>query len=451
MTSFPTSRLLLYSLTRRPHGVLMACAGALTCLLSNPAQAVDQYCTRTNPGLCTLNNVVGFASNSDTYFWSPMLQPTPTFLLSNFVGKVKKLTLRGSSNVTINANGNNTQAEVLIGSLGTNTLQGGNSSGVGPDTFVVGNPPAAVNCQTSGVNCIVSGIQGTENDNVILTTLNGNIIYIDRCLQMTAPYPNASGQPGKGGEKIATAFPANPKDPKYAPITDLTGTCPVASLGINDLQATALRGREALLTPWERLWSTTAPWSQGLHWLQQAMVALIQGPHARAAEPSITPQRYHAEARLQIPIYEGVTRVILEDPRGNFLLTQGERGNTIVVNAGNLRFNKQILQPSRSNGSVYKQIGSEPIPLNRGIVFVYHEPIGILASYPNDRFPYGSERNSGSVIAQLVLNDATALPARSTALPAQAIDYVLLKNLNQSEGGTTITPTTTVRPIKTNL
>ena len=448
MTSFPTSRLLLYSLTRRPQGVLIAGGFALTCLLSNPAQAVDQYCTRTNPGLCTLNNDVGFASNSDTYFWSPMLQPSPTFLLSNFVGKVKKLTLGGSSNVTINANGNSTQDEVLIGSLGTNTLQGGNSSGVGPDTFVVGNPPAAVNCQTSGVNCIVSDIQGTENDNVILTTLNGNIIYIDRCLQMTAPYE--AGRPGKGGEKIATAFPANPKDPKYAPITDLTGTCPVASLGINDLQATALRGREALLTPWERLWSTTAPWSQGLHWLRQAMVALIQGPHARAAEASITPQRYNSQTPLQIPTYEGVTRVIQEDPRGNFLRAGGEHGSTIVVNAGNLRFNQQILQPSRSNGTVYKQIGSEPIPLNQGIVFVYHEPIGILASYPNDRYPYGSERNSGSVIAQLVLNDATALPARSTALPARSIDYVLLNNLNQSEGGTTISPTTTVRPIKTN-
>ena len=442
MTSFPTSRLLLYSLTRRPQGVLIAGGFALTYLLSNPAQAADQYCTRTNPGLCTLNNDVGFASNSDTYFWSPMLQPSSTFLPSNSVGKVKKLTLRGSSNVTINANGNSTQDEVLIGSLGTNTLQGGNSSGVGPDTFVVGNPPATVNCQTSGVNCIVSDSEGTENDNVILTTLNGNIIYIDRCLQMTAPYE--AGRPGKGGEKIATAFPANPKDPKYAPITDLTGTCPIASLGINDLQATALRGREALLTPWERLWSTTAPWSQGLHWLQQAMVALIQGPHARAAEPSITPQRYHAQARLQIPIYEGVTRVIQEDPRGNFLLTQGERGNTIVVNAGNLRFNQQILQPSRSNGTVYQQIGSEPIPLNQGIVFIYHEPIGILASYPNDRHPYGSERNRGNVIAQLVLGDATALPA-------QAIDYVLLKNLNLPEGLASITPTTTGRPFNTNL
>jgi hypothetical protein len=432
--------------------VLIAGGFALTCLLSNPAQAADQYCTRTNPGLCTLNNVVGFASNSDTYFWSPMLQPSPTFLLSDFVGKVKKLTLRGSSNVTINANGNSTQAEVLIGSLGTNTLQGGNISGVGPDTFVVGNLPASVDCKASGVTCIVSDSGGKENDNVILLTSKGNIIYIDRCLQMTAPITTglAAGRPGEGGAKIATATKANRDEPDYAPITDLTGTCPVASLGINDLQATALRGREALLTPWERLWSTTAPWSQGLHWLQQAMVALIQGPHARAAEPSITPQRYNSQTPLQIPTYEGVTRVIQKDPRGNFLRAGGEHGSTIVVNAGNLRFNQQSLQPSRSNGTVYQQIGSEPIPLNQGIVFIYHEPIGILASYPNDRYRYGSERNSGSVIAQLVLNDATALPARSTALPARSIDYVLLKNLNQSEGGTTITPTTTVRPIKTN-
>jgi hypothetical protein len=343
--------------------------------------------------------------------------------------------------MTINANGNSNQAEVLIGSLGTNTLQGGNSSGVGPDTFVVANPPAAVNCQTSGANCTVSGIQGGENDRVILSTLNSNIIFIDRCLQMTAL--NASGQPGRGGAAIATATKANPADANFAPITDVTGTCPVASLGINTLQATALRGREAPLTPWERLWSTTAHWSQGLHWLQHAMVALIQGPHARAAQPSTTPQQQSSQGPLQIPTYKGVTRVIQKDPRGNFLLTRGERGNTIVVNAGSLRFNKQILQPSRSNGTVYKQIGSEPIPLNRGLVFVYHEPIGILASYPNDRYPYGSERNRGNVIAQLVLGDATALPARS-------INYVLLKNFNQSEGGITITPTTTGRPIHTN-
>ncbi len=444
MTSFPTSRLLLSSLTRRPQGVVMACAGALTCLLSTPAQAVDQYCSINRPGFCTLSTVAGFNRSRDTYFWSPVLAPgaTPIDLKSaQFNNKVTKLTLRGSSNININANGNSTQAEVLIGSLGTNTLQGGNSSSVGPDTFVVGNPPATVNCQTSGVNCTVSGIQGTENDRVILSTLNANIIYIDRCLQMTAP--NASGQPGRGGAAIATATKANPADANFAPITDATGTCPVASLGINALQATALRGREALLTPWERLWSTTAPWSQGLHWLQQAMVALIQGPHARAAEPSMTPQKQYSQGPFQIPTYKGVTRVIQKDPRGNFLLTRGERASTIVVNTGNLRFNQRILQPSRSNSTVYKQSGSEPIPLNRGLVFVYHEPIGILASYPNDRHPYGSERNRGNVIAQLVLDDATALPA-------QAIDYVLLKNLYLPEGLASITPTTTGRPIKTN-
>ena len=443
MTALSTSRLLLSSLSRRPHGVLIAGGFALTCLLSAPAQAADQYCARTNPGLCTLSTVVGFAGNSDTYFWSPTLRPSVSFNLKNFAGnRVKKLTLRGSSNVTISAIGNNEQAEVLIGSLGTNILRGGNNSNVGADTFVVGNPPASVNCQASGVDCRVSGVQGGENDNVILSKLNSDIIYIDRCLQMTAP--DAAGQPGKGGAQIATATKANPADANFAAITDATGTCPVASIAVNALQATALSGRDALLTPWERWWSAAAPWSQGLQWLQRAMVAVIQGPYARVAEPSTTPQRQHAQTPLQIPTYKGVTRVIQKDPRGNFLLAGGERGSTIVVNSGNLRFNQQILQPSRNNSTVYKQIGSEPIPLNRGLVLVYHEPIGILAAYPNDRYPYGSERNPGSVIAQLVLGDATALPARS-------IDYVLLKNLNRSACSRSITPTTTGRPIKTNL
>ena len=445
MTALLTSRLHLSSLSFRPQGVLMACAGALTCLLSTPAQAVDQYCSIHNPAFCKLNTEAGFNGKTDTYFWSPDRQPGDVSInltSGPLANKVTKLTLRGSSNVTINANGNSSQAEVLIGSLGTNTLQGGNSSGVGADTFVVGNLPASVDCKASGVTCIVSDSGGKENDNVILLTSKGNIIYIDRCLQMTAPI--AAGQPGKGGAKIVTAIPANRHEAKYAPITDLTETCPVASLGINDLQATALRGREALLTPWERLSSTTAPWSQGLHWLQQAMVALIQGPRAWAAEASITPQRYNSQTPLQIPTYEGVTRVIQKDPRGNFLRAGGEHGSTIVVNAGNLRFNQQILQPSRRNGTVYKQIGSEPVPLNRGIVFIYHEPIGILASYPNDRHPYGSERNRGNVITQLFLGDAAALPARS-------IDYVLLKNLNLSEGLTSIRPTTTGRSFNTNL
>ena len=443
MIPFPTFRLQPSIRIAPPHGAVMAGGFALTCLLSNPAQAADQFCARTNPGLCTLNGVVGFNRNSDTYFWSPNSMPAVAFDLnrSSFSTKVKNLTLRGSSNMTINAIGNKTQAEVLIGSLGTNRLEGGNSPDFGPDTFVVGNPPANVNCQASGVDCKVSGEQGRENDAVILSTLNTNIIYIDRCLQMTAP--NASGQPGKGGEKIATATKANATDANFAPITDATGTCPIASLSVNALQATALRGRDALLTPWERWWSATAPWSQGLQWLQQAMVALIQGPNAHAAQPSTTPQQQDSRTPLRIPTYKGVTRVIQNDARGNFLVAGGERGSTIVVNTSNLRFNQRILQPNRNNSTVYKQIGSESIPLNRGIAFVYHEPIGILASYPNDRYPYGSERNRGNVIAQLVLSDATALPA-------QAIDYVLLKNLYLSEGLALTTPTTTSRPIKTN-
>jgi hypothetical protein len=319
---------------------------------------------------------------------------------------------------------------VLIGSLGTNVLQGGNSSGIGADTFVVGNSPAAVNCQASGVDCIVSGSQGAENDKVVLSAVSGSIIYIDRCLQMTAPY--AAHWPGKGGEKIAAAVKASPAEPSFAPITDATGTCPVASIATNSLQATALRGRDALLTPWERLQSITAPWGQGLRWLQQAVADLLQGPRATAAL-----------APVQIPTYEGVARVIQMDPKGNFLRVGGERGSTIVVNAGNLRFNQRILQANPSNGTVYKQIGSKPVPLNRGIAFIYHEPIGVLASYPNDRHPYGSERNRGNVIAQLALGDGTALPARS-------IDYVLLKNLYSPEGLASVKLATTGHPFSAN-
>jgi len=425
---------------RRPHGVLMAGGFALTCLLSNPAQAADQYCARNNPGLCTLNSVVGFNGNSDTYFWSPVT-PTATIDLKSapFTNKVKKLTLRGSSNATINAIGNSTQAEVLIGSLGTNKLQGGNSANVGADTFVVGNPPASVSCQASGVNCIVTGNQSNENDNVILSGLGANVIYIDRCLQMTAP--NGAGQPGKGGAKIATATKASAADADYGAITDVAGTCPVATLGIHDLQTTALRGRDALLTPWERWWSARAPWNRGVRWLQEAMIALIQGPYAQAAESLATPQQQHPEPPLHGARHGGVTRVIQMDPRSNFLLAEGERGSTIVVNTGNHRFNGQILEPNRRNSTVYRQIGNKPIPLKQGIVFIYHEPLGVLAAYPNDRYFYGSERNRGSVIAQLGRGDGSALPSGS-------IDYVVLKNMNHSEGDKPIPVTTTGSPIK---
>ena len=404
-----TPNLPLSSLGRHSRGALMAAAGALACVLGTPAQAADQYCTRANPGFCTLNNGVGFVGNIDTYFWSPTLQPAPTFLLSSFAGRVKKLTLRGSSDVTINASGSSTQAEVLIGSLGTNTLQGGNSPGVGTDTFVVGNPPATVNCQASGVGCTVSGVHGAENDRVILSSLGASIIYIDRCLQVTAP--NAFGQPGKGGGRIVGAAKASPMDANFAPIVDMTGVCPVASIAAGALQATALHGRDALLAPWERF---AAP-------LQQAAANVLRGPGANAAT-----QQYNPQA----PAYKGVTRVVQKDPKGNFLRAGGDHGSTIVVDAGSLRFNQQALQPSRANSTVHKQTGGEAVPLNQGIALVYHEPIGVLASYSNDRHSYGSKHNPGSVIAQLTLGDGTVLPARS-------IDHVLLGNLHLPEGQAT--------------
>jgi hypothetical protein len=167
------------------------------------------------------------------------------------------------------------------------------------------------------------------------------------------------------------------------------------------------------------------------------MIALIQGPDAHAADTIATPQLQHAQPHRRVARYKGVTRVIQNDPQGNFLLNQKESGSTIVVDAGSYRFNGEILEPTkRGNSSVYQQRGSEPVPLNGGIVFVYHEPLGILASYPNDRYPYGSKRNPGSVIAQLVRGDGSALAASS-------IDYVLLKYLYQPEGNAPLPTTTT--------
>lgn len=62
------------------------------------------------------------------------------------------------------------------------------------------------------------------------------------------------------------------------------------------------------------------------------------------------------------------------------------------------------------------------IPLNQGYVFVYHQQLGILASYGNDKYPYGTQQNPGTVIAQLVLPDGSALLATS-------IDSVTTANL----------------------
>jgi hypothetical protein len=63
---------------------------------------------------------------------------------------------------------------------------------------------------------------------------------------------------------------------------------------------------------------------------------------------------------------------------------------------------------------VYRQLSNrDPIPLNQGHVFVYHQQMGILASYRTDRYPYGTRENPGTVIAQLVLPDGRALPANA--------------------------------------
>ena len=95
-------------------------------------------------------------------------------------------------------------------------------------------------------------------------------------------------------------------------------------------------------------------------------------------------------------------------------------------------------------GRVYGQLNnSDPIPLNRGIVFVYHQQMGILASYGTDRYPYGTKQNPGTVVTQLVLSDGRALPA-------QSIDSVATLNLSRSSqpapGSKSAPPANLLRP-----
>jgi hypothetical protein len=144
MSSFSTSGLLPFSFNRLPHAVPIAGGLALTCVLgSTPAQAADQYCTRSIPGTCRLNP--GFNGDTDTYFWSPTTAVAAIDLRANpFTNKAKKLTLRSSNTVPLNAIGNPNQAEVLIGSLGSNVLKGNGAPAGFADTYVVGNSPGWV-------------------------------------------------------------------------------------------------------------------------------------------------------------------------------------------------------------------------------------------------------------------------------------------------------------------
>jgi hypothetical protein len=124
----------------------------------------------------------------------------------------------------------------------------------------------------------------------------------------------------------------------------------------------------------------------------------------------------------RVPSYPGVARLI-QSSGGNFLNAGGDK---IVVDGSATTFNNQPLRSIGEASPVYGQINNkDEIPLKQGIVFVYHQQLGILASYGNDKYPYGTDKNPGTVIAQLVLPNGRALPATS-------IDSVRTENLSRS-------------------
>jgi Ca2+-binding RTX toxin-like protein len=333
--------------------------------------------------------------------------------------------------VTLNASGT-ANKEVLIGSLGSNSLQGG----AGGDTYVIGNTNATINnlpnCNTNGAlsDCVKSSNASTfENDTVQLVPGYTEVIYIDRCLQVTA-----SGGPGLGGNKIGTATKARATDADWGPISDQAGNCPttVAAISNQSLRNLALGSHADLQAPWQRWWPASTAWNRAIGWLQQAITALIQGPHAVAQPEPTVRERVIRERVIRdlIPsdlrgtvTYPGIARLI-QSSKGNFL-RDGDR-DLIVVDGSAKTFNGKPLSSISEVSQVYGQLNNkDEIPLNKGIALVYHQQIGLLASYGNDKYAYGTEKNPGTVIAHLVLPNGRALPATS-------IDSVQTVNLSRS-------------------
>ena len=437
--------------TRPFQTVLLAGALGAASLGATPAQATHQYCNWSDARSCN-HEVV---QTGNTYFWAPatkpnVLFPNQTTIVmggARFPAKTN-ITLRSPSGWTMNATGTG-EAEILIGSLGSNQLRGGG----GKDTYVVGNVgnapsvipnlPACTSASGNTADCVIrQSPSSTEGDTIILDANSTEVIYINRCLQVTA-----NGTPGLGGNQIseATAYSRNqvntPPFPAYsgsdAAFVTSCGQL-VTSLRQEGLWSVAQRGREALQAPWERWWPASTAWTRAVGWLQQTMTALLQGPKA-LARPSSPVEK----PRARVPIFPGVARLI-EAGEGNFLRTDRARGDTIVVDSGAATFNGRALSSMAKVGRVYGQLNnSDPIPLNRGIVFVYHQQMGILASYGTDRYPYGTKQNPGTVVTQLVLSDGRALPA-------QSIDSVATLNLSRSSqpapGSKSAPPANLLRP-----
>lgn len=395
--------------------VLLAGALGTASLIGSPAEAANQYCNQTDGRLCSINTATFQAG--DTYFWAPKNPPSTTNPLANTIPAStlrSRITLRSPSGWTVNAVGTS-GAEVLIGSLGKNNLRGGG----GNDTYVVGNTTNVINalptCTSASGNpadCVISQApSSSEGDTITLDAIGTEVVYINRCLQVTA-----IGTPGLGGNQLSSAAAAPGSLAGTPPYPAYTGTdasfvasCPAPSAALkrDGFWTAAVRARDALLAPWERLGPASTALNRALSLLGQTMTALIQGPKALAqpAPGKVLP------AAAKVPAFPGVPRLV-EGGAGNFLRTAGDRGDIIAVDGGAMTFNDRAVSAIHNAGRVYSQrSNNDPIPLNQGLVFVYHQQMGILAAYGTDRYPYGTPQNPGTVIAQLVHRDGRVLTA----------------------------------------
>jgi hypothetical protein len=418
---------------RHCQSALWASAFGAASLIAMPAQATNQYCNLADARSCNQEVV----RSGDTYFWAPAAKPNVVFPNQTTIvmggqrfPAQTHITLRGPSSWAVNATGT-PDAEVLIGSLGANSLRGLGGKDtyvVGNETNVISNLPTCTSDSGDTRDCVIrQSPSSSEGDRITLDTNDVEVIVINRCLQVKANgNPSLLRNPGLGGNEInsATAFSRNqtvtPPFPAYSG-SDATfvSSCPepVASLRPEGLWASAQRGREALLAPWERWWPASTNWNQAISWLQQTLTALLQGP--RALAKASTPAHGHG-AGAKVPDFPGVARLIEAGER-NFVRNERGRGDIIVVDNSTATFNGRELRPR--DGRVFsQQQNSDPIPLNKGYVFVYHQQMGILASYGTDRYPYGTRENPGTVISQLVLPDGRAQPVGS-------IDFVVTENL----------------------
>ncbi len=380
---------------------LIGCLAVVALILlgawTEPAQAQDEYCVRTNALFTTpCTSSLQVHSLNDTYFWSPMSQP-PNNPSINFGRdrnvKVAKMTLRGPTTMRLNATGSS-QKETLIGSLGNNTLTGAG----GGDTYVIGSETSVTSnlasCSPTSTNdCVYRISPGQEQD---IVNLSGSpsgidIIYINKCLQLIA-----TGDPGKGGDAIRSAIASPGTTLPPNPFTEpMAVNC---RLGVTTLIS-----------------SLTAQRPDGTASLFESLCTKLRNV-IRSINFKLTGR---------VPLYVGTPRIVQPAFFG------GAEGDRIVIEAGGLRFNDAPLTPEQTK--VFVQARNRD-PIAEGKALIYHQEIGVLASYSTDQAPYGSEANPGSVIAQLVRPGGRALKV-GAGINQDALDWVSLVPPTPTERG----------------